>query len=112
EMPEGFRPTESASLPDGRSSVSGRKSTSAGFRTTISIADPAAIRPGGVSPTRESARITDPRSRENYEGMTVTRDADGAVAVWSIADSNSMVWAQRTSSLKSRSRPGQRLSDL
>jgi hypothetical protein len=44
--------------------------------------------------------------------MTVTRDADGAVAVWLIADSNLMVWAQRTLLLKLRLRPGQRLSDL
>lgn len=112
EMPEGFRPTELALLPDGRLLVLGRKLTLAGFRTTISIADPAAIRPGGVLPTRELARITDPRLRENYEGMTVTRDADGAVAVWLIADSNLMVWAQRTLLLKLRLRPGQRLSDL
>ena len=51
------------------------------------------------------ARIDDPRIRENYEGMTVTREKDGSQAIWLISDSNEMVWAQRTLLLKLRIGP-------
>lgn len=104
-MPYGFRPVELAQLPDGRLLVLGREFGLGGFRTTISLADPAAIRPGAVVPTHEIARITDPRLRDNYEGMTVTRDADGSLAVWLISDSNLMAWLQRTLLLKLRFNP-------
>ncbi|WP_408586810.1 esterase-like activity of phytase family protein [Novosphingobium sp.] len=107
EMPEGFRPTELAQLPDGRVLVLGRKFTLAGFRSVIVTADPRAFRPGATVRTHEIARIEDPRVRDNYEGMTVTRDGDGQVAVWLVSDSNAMVWLQRTILLKLRFRSGE-----
>jgi hypothetical protein len=104
-MPDGFRPVELTQLPDRQLLVLGRKLTFRGFTTTISLIDLSTIHEGAIVTTREIARITDQRIRENYEGMTVTRERDGALALWLISDSNMMVWAQRTLLLKLRFRP-------
>lgn len=99
-MPAGYRPTELARLPDGRLLLLGRKFTLGGFRSLVAVLDPAAIRPGALVHPRELARITDPRLRDNYEGMTVTPEPGGHIAVWMISDSNDMVVLQRTLLLK------------
>ncbi|WP_226015940.1 esterase-like activity of phytase family protein [Novosphingobium sp. FKTRR1] len=104
-MPPGYRPTELARLGDGRLLLLGRKFTLGGFRSLIALVDPATIRPGATVTPRVLAHITDPRVRDNYEGMTVTREPDGASAVWLISDSNDMVWLQRTLLLKLRFAP-------
>ncbi|MCW1382125.1 esterase-like activity of phytase family protein [Novosphingobium sp. KCTC 2891] len=106
EMPEGYRPTDLAQMPDGRLLVLGRKFTLMGFRSVIMTADPAALRAGAVVRTHEIARIDDPRVRDNYEGMAVSRERDGSTAIWIISDSNAMVWMQRTILLKLRFRSG------
>mgnify|MGYP007046717658 CR=1 FL=1 len=71
----------------------------------IAIFAPGDIRPGTVIMPQVIARIDDPRIRENYEGMTVTREADGSQMVWLISDSNEMVLMQRTLLLKLRIGP-------
>ncbi len=105
-MPEGYRPVDLAQMPDGRVLVLGRTLSARGFRTTIALFDPAQLRAGARLTTRLIATIGDERIRENYEGMTAMRDADGGTAVWLISDSNEMVWAQRTLLLKLRLKPG------
>jgi hypothetical protein len=105
EMPEGLRPSELTQLPDGRVLVLGRTLSLQGFRTTISVFDPAEIRAGNKIMPRLLATISKPSIRENYEGMTAFRDADGSTVVWLISDSNHMVWAQRTILLKLRLKP-------
>ncbi len=104
-MPAGYRPSELAQMPDGRLLVLGRNFSFAGFRSVIGLFAPADVRPGATITPRVIARISDPRIRENYEGMTVTREADGSQAIWLISDSNEMVWAQRTLLLKLRLKP-------
>lgn len=101
-MPAGYRPSELAQMPDGRLLVLGRNFSMAGFRSLIAVFAPRDIRPGAAITPRVIARITDPRIRDNYEGMTVTREADGSEMVWLISDSNEMAWAQRTLVLKLR----------
>lgn len=103
-MPEGFRPTELAQMPDGRVLVLGRKFALTGFHSVIVAADAGTIRDGAVVPTHEVARISDSRLRENYEGMAVLPEPDGSSAVWLISDSNTMAWLQRTILLKLRLR--------
>ena len=93
QMPAGYRPSELAQMPDGRLLVLGRNFSFAGFRSVIGLFAPADVRPGATITPRVIARISDPRIRENYEGMTVTREADGSQAIWLISDSNEMVWA-------------------
>lgn len=105
-MPEGFRPTELAQLPDGRVLVLGRTLTASGFVSVIAAFDPTQIRAGAMLIPRLIATISRPDIRENYEGMTCVRDADGSIAVWLISDSNTTVWAQRTLLLKLRVKPG------
>jgi len=104
-MPAGYRPTELAQMPDGRLLVLGRNFGFAGFRSVIALFAPSDVRPWATITPSVIARIGDPRIRENYEGMTVTREADGSQAIWLISDSNEMVWAQRTLLLKLRLKP-------
>ena len=101
-MPPGYRPCELAQMPDGRLLVLGRNFSFAGFRSLIGIFAPSDVRRGAAITPRVIARIDDPRIRDNYEGMTITREPDGSSAIWLISDSNAMVWAQRTLVLKLR----------
>jgi hypothetical protein len=104
-MPDGFRPTELAQLPDGRMLVLGRTFSASGFSSTIAAFDPTEIRAGTMLKPRLIATINRPNIRENYEGMISFREADGSIAVWLISDSNKMAWAQRTLLLKLRLKP-------
>lgn len=104
-MPAGYRPSELAQMPDGRVLVLGRHFSLAGFRSVIAIFAAEDVQPGAVITPRVIARIADPRLRDNYEGMTVTREADGSQMVWLLSDSNETVWAQRTLLLKLRIGP-------
>lgn len=104
-MPPGYRPSELAQMPDGRLLVLGRHFGLTGFRSVIAAFTPQQVQPGAKVTPHVIARIDDPRIRDNYEGMTVTREADGSQIVWLVSDSNEMVWAQRTLLLKLRIGP-------
>ncbi|WP_298191336.1 esterase-like activity of phytase family protein [Novosphingobium sp.] len=104
-LPAGYRPSELAQMPDGRLLVLGRHFSLAGFRSVLAVFAPQDIRPGAVVTPQVVARIDDPRIRDNYEGMTVTREGDGSQMVWLISDSNEMVQMQRTLVLKLRIGP-------
>lgn len=104
-LPDGYRPCELTRMPDGRLLVLGRRFSLAGFRSVIAIFAPQDVYPGAVVTPDVIARIDDPRIRDNYEGMTVTREADGSQMVWLIADSNEMTLLQRTLLLKLRIGP-------
>lgn len=104
-MPAGYRPSELTQTPDGRLLVLGRHFGLTGFRSLIAIFAPQDVQPGATVTPRVIARIDDPRIRDNYEGMTVTREPDGSQIVWLLSDSNEMVWAQRTLLLKLRIGP-------
>lgn len=95
EMPEGFRPTDAAPLPDGRALVLGRDLGIGDYRTVIGVLDLAGAKAGTVLPVRELARITDGRISDNYEAMAVTRSAQG-LTIWLMSDDNQSVWLQRT----------------
>ena len=101
-MPAGWRPTELTAMPDGTLLLLERKVTPRGFLSAIAVIDPLAIRPGATVRPRTVATITEPAIRDNYEGMTITRERDGALILWVISDSNAMVWLQRTLLLKFR----------
>jgi hypothetical protein len=104
-LPAGYRPCELARMPDGRLLVLGRHFSLAGFRSVIAIFAPRDVRAGAVITPEVIARIDDPRIRDNYEGMTVTREADGSQFVWLLSDSNEMTLLQRTLVLKLRIGP-------
>jgi hypothetical protein len=96
EMPQGYRPTEAAPLPDGRMLVLGRKMTLLGFRSVIGVADPRGLREGGTLTVAPIAEIADHRISDNYEGMTTRANADGSTTIWLISDSNVSSWLQRS----------------
>ncbi len=104
-MPPGYRPAELTQMPDGRLLVLGRGFSLVGFRSVIAVFAPSDIHAGATIAPRVLSQINDPGIRENYEGMTVTREADGGQAIWLISDNNQMVWAQRTLLLKLRFKP-------
>lgn len=104
-MPAGYRPSELAQVPGGRVLVLGRRFNLMGFRSVIAEFAEKDVRAGAAITPHVIARIDDPRIRDNYEGMTVTREADGSQIVWLISDSNETVWAQRTLLLKLRIGP-------
>lgn len=104
-MPHGYKPSEFAQMPDGRLLVLGRHFGLTGFRSVIAAFTPQEVRPGAQVTPHVLARIDDPRIRDNFEGMTVTREPDGSQVVWLVSDSNEMVLAQRTLLLKLRIGP-------
>lgn len=89
-LPAGFRPTDAATLPDGRILVLGRRLRllPPRFNSMIALADPRDYVPGKPWSTRWLAGIDGWTLRENYEGMTVTAKEDGSVLVWLISDAN------------------------
>jgi hypothetical protein len=84
--------TDIAALPDGRILILHRKlGLSPVFTSSIALADPRRLKPGGLLVSRPLAVIRDPHWAENYEGMTVVRDAD-SLSLWLISDDNQNDW--------------------
>jgi len=104
--PQGYRPVDMAQLPDGRVLILLRRVRvlPPGFEAMIEVADPAAIRPGTVWRGRTVARLTRPVPLDNYEGLAIRPQADGAVAVWLLSDDNNSAF-QRTVLLRLRWMP-------
>lgn len=96
--PAGFSPTDMAQLPDGRVLILMRRllwPIPARFEGRIAIADPRAIRAGGVWRARTVARLSSPLPVDNFEGLAIEPRDDGRVTVWVISDANGAV-TQRT----------------
>lgn len=91
EGPGEFAPTDMALLPDGRALILMRRLVwpfPLGFAGRIMIADPAAIRRGGIWRGTEVAKLSSTLPVDNFEGMAVAPRADGRVTVWLISDDN------------------------
>ena len=100
--PDGYRPTDAAELPDGRVLILMRRlvwPVPARFAIKLVIADPAEIAPGQVWRAREIGDIAAPWPVDNYEGLTIEREAGGKLVAWLISDDNGAV-SQRTLLLK------------
>jgi hypothetical protein len=94
----GFSPTDMAQLPDGRVLILMRRLAwpfPLRFEGRMMIADPAAIRPGGVWRSTVVARLTPPLPTDNFEGLAVVSRGDGRVGLWLISDHNNAA-TQRT----------------
>lgn len=99
--PPGMRPTDIASLPDGRVLVLNRELLFPWrFRASLSVLDPREIRRGKVWSGREIARFGPSRVADNYEGMAIVPRDDGAVTIWLISDDNQAAMVQRTLLMK------------
>lgn len=104
-MAGGMKPVEAGLLPDGRVLILGRDlRLPFRFVTTLSIADPAEIRIGGVWQTHEIARLRDYRLSENYEAMAIEDRPDGRIVVWLASDNNESLLIQKTLLLRLEAR--------
>lgn len=104
---EGYRPVDATPLPDGRALVLFRRIVWAlppGFASAIAVVDPQGIEPGGALRAKPLAVFEDRIPQENYEGMALTVEEDGARHLWLISDDN-FAAHQRTLLLKLRWNP-------
>ncbi|HEX7876196.1 MAG TPA: esterase-like activity of phytase family protein [Sphingobium sp.] len=98
--PRGYRPTDAVALDDRRLLILNRRLTLQElFTATIAIVDlPAHPRPGDRLKARTLARLAPPLLADNFEGLTVTREA-GRTILWIVSDDNHEFF-QRTLLLK------------
>lgn len=97
--PKGFRPVDAALLPDGRIVVLHRRFTPLHWmESVLMVMDPATMGPGRIVRGTEIARIDGRLTRDNYEGVAVSREG-GRTILWLIADDN-FHFLQRTLLLK------------
>jgi hypothetical protein len=107
--PEGYRPVDTALLPDGRVLILLRRlilGLPPRFESKLVVADPAEIRPGERWRGREIAHLADPAPTDNYEGVAVAGRENGALVLWLISDDNKATF-QSTLLLKLLWRPGE-----
>jgi hypothetical protein len=82
------RVTDAALLPDGRVLLLHRKvGPLRGWRSTLAIADPAAIGAGAIWRSEPLARIAGYALAENYEGLAVS-GSGAATRIWLLSDDN------------------------
>lgn len=104
---KGTRATDMAQLPDGRVLILHRAVVMGlppRFSSQIALADPAAIRKGGVWTGDVIATLESPLPSDNYEGLAIDPQRDGSAVVWVISDDNGLSF-QRTLLLKLRWTP-------
>lgn len=107
EVIEGFFPVDATAMAGGRVLVLLRRiawGMPPRFEGAIMAFDPERIAPGEVWRGRLLARLEPPLPMDNFEGMALTREADGARYLWLISDDNMMRY-QRTLLLKLRWEP-------
>lgn len=89
--PEDFRATDMATLPDGRVLVLMRKIVWVApprFATALAVVDPAEIGDGASVRGRVIAKLGTDIPHDNFEGLAVVPDSDGALTLWLISDDN------------------------
>ena len=84
-----FKPTDAALLPNGDVLVLSRYfKLLGGFKARLERISASAIGGGAVLKGELLARFAPPLTVDNYEGVAVTRDADGATLVYILSDDN------------------------
>lgn len=89
--PDSYRATDMAALPDGRVLILLRALKGVvppRFSAQLMVANPAELTPGGAWRGREIARLGLDLPTDNFEGLAVAPDADGALTLWLISDDN------------------------
>lgn len=92
--PDGYRPTDMALLPDGRVLVLARRLVwpmPARFQAKLLLADPDAIVPGGTWRAVELADLSAPLPVDNFEALTISAGANGALSAWLLSDDNQAI---------------------
>ena len=84
-----FKPTDAATLPNGDVLVLSRYfKLLGGFKARLERIPARAVEGGAVLKGALLARFAPPLTVDNYEGVAVTRDADGANLVYILSDDN------------------------
>ncbi len=84
-----FKPTDAATLPNGDMLVLSRYfKLLGGFKARLERIPAGAIEGGAVLKGELLARFAPPLTVDNFEGLAVTRDADGATLVYILSDDN------------------------
>ncbi len=97
--PQGFRPSDAVTLPDGRVLVLTRRfALPYDFSAALVIVDPGQFKPGKIVQGREIARFASPVIADNLEALAVEETSDGTI-IWIASDDNFM-WLQRNLLLK------------
>ena len=89
--PDGYRATDIASLPGGRTLILLRAIEGfipPRFSARLVVADPAEIGPGAAWQGHEVARLDLDLPTDNFEGLAVEPRKDGALTLWLISDDN------------------------
>lgn len=95
-LAEGFRPTAAAALPDGDIVLLERTvGLPGGWRIRVMRLRAAALAPDAVVRAEELARLANPWSTENLEGVAARRGSDGKTLLWLMSDDN-FSFLQRT----------------
>jgi len=92
--PRPWRPTDMAALPDGRVLVLLRKIVSfvpPRFATALAVIDPAEIEEDASVSGRFIATLGTDIPNDNFEGLAVVPEEDGALTLWLISDDNGAV---------------------
>ena len=85
----GFKPTDAALLPNGDVLVLSRYfSFLGGFKARLERIPAGAVRAGAVLQGALLAGFAPPLTVDNFEGLAVTRDADGGTLVYILSDDN------------------------
>ena len=86
---QGFVPTDAATLPNGDVLVLSRYfRLLGGFKARLERIPAGAIRACAVLRGELLARFAPPLAVDNFEGVAVTRDADGGTLVYILSDDN------------------------
>ena len=90
-LPEGFRATDLAALPDGRVLLLLRSVENylpPRFGMKLAIGDPGEIAPGGQWRPKIIGTLPDSVPSDNFEGLAVRGNGDGSLTLWMISDDN------------------------
>jgi hypothetical protein len=97
--PDGYRPTDATTLPDGRLLILNRRiGLPDGFSAKLAILDPAGIEADKALTPQVIATLASPLLVDNMEGLAITHE-DGRIVVWLISDNNFTAF-QRTILMK------------
>lgn len=86
--PDGYRPTDATTLPDGRLLILNRRiGLPDGFSAKLAILDPADIEADKATAPQIIATLASPLLVDNMEGLAITQEG-GRIIVWMISDNN------------------------
>ncbi len=92
--PKGYDPSDAAALPGGSLIVLNRRfAFDTGFTAILTVIDLQKVKPGARIAGRPIAAFKGSVTRDNFEGVAVTQEADGT-KLWLVTDDNQSLFQQ------------------